>query len=78
MILIGAFLLMMPFSSKAGEFTPFVDALFTATSAVCVTGLNTIPDTAAHFSPFGQLVILILIQIGGFGFMTSATILLIA
>ncbi|MFA4837062.1 MAG: TrkH family potassium uptake protein [Dehalococcoidia bacterium] len=77
-IALGAILLALPISSKNGEFTPFIDALFTATSAVCVTGLNVMPNTSAYFSPFGQLVILILIQIGGFGFMTSATLLLIA
>lgn len=70
-ILIGALLLMFPFSSRAGEFTPFLDALFTATSAVCVTGL-VVFDTATHWSVFGQVVILLLIQIGGMGVVTVA------
>ena len=70
-IFIGAFLLMLPFSSKAREFTPFLDALFTSTSAVCVTGL-VVYDTATHWSLFGQAVILLLIQIGGAGVITVA------
>jgi len=70
-ILIGAVLLMMPFSSRSGEFTPFIDALFTSTSATCVTGLI-VQDTATYWSLFGQIVILILIQIGGMGVVTLA------
>jgi len=76
-IALGTLLLALPVSSKAGHFTPFVDALFTATSAVCVTGLVVV-DTGTYWSLFGQIVILALIQIGGFGFMTSATLLLMA
>lgn len=68
-ILGGTFILMLPFSSKAGTFTSFWDALFTAVSASCVTGLVVV-DTFTYWSLFGQLVILFLIQIGGLGFMT--------
>ncbi len=75
-IALGTLLLMIPVSSKTGEATPFVDALFTATSAVCVTG-HVVVDTGTYWSSFGQGVILALIQIGGFGFMTSATLLLL-
>lgn len=70
-ILTGSFLLMMPLSSRSGEFTPFLDSLFTATSATCVTGLVT-RDTATYWSQFGQFIILILIQIGGMGVVTVA------
>ncbi len=71
-IFIGTFLLAMPFSSTTRTFTPFIDSLFTATSATCITGL-VIYDTYTHWSVFGQLVILFLIQIGGIGFMTIMT-----
>ena len=70
-ILAGALLLMLPFASADGIMTPFHDALFTATSAVCVTGLI-VRDTASYWSIFGQSVILILIQIGGMGVVTVA------
>lgn len=70
-ILLGALLLMLPISSKTEQVTPFSDALFTSTSAVCVTGLI-VRDTATYWSGFGQLVILILIQIGGMGVITVA------
>lgn len=70
-ILLGTFLLMMPFSSQSGVVTPFFDALFTSTSAVCVTGL-VVFDTATYWSYFGQAVILMLIQIGGMGVVTVA------
>ena len=76
-IIIGTVLLILPISSKTGEATSLVNALFTATSAVCVTGLVLV-DTADYWSYFGQGVILTLIQIGGFGFMTSATLFLLA
>ncbi len=72
MILCGAVLLSLPISSKSGEFTPFLTSLFTATSASCVTGLVMV-DTYLHWSVFGQLVILTMIQIGGIGFMTLMT-----
>jgi len=68
---------MLPISSAAGQATPAVNAFFTSTSAVCVTGLVVV-DTGTYWSSFGQGVILALIQIGGFGFMTSATLLLLA
>ena len=71
-ILTGALLLMLPLCSAAGTVTPFGDTLFTATSAVCVTGL-VVRDTATHWSPLGQLLILILIQVGGLGTITLAT-----
>ncbi|OMG48847.1 Trk family potassium uptake protein [Paenibacillus macerans] len=72
-ILLGSLLLMLPISSAAGEMLPFVDALFTATSATCVTGLVVV-DTGTYFSTFGQIVIMLLIQVGGLGFMTMATL----
>ena len=72
-ILVGTLLLIMPFSSSAGAFTPPIDALFTATSATCVTGLITV-DTGAYWSWFGKGVILFLIQIGGLGFMSLAMV----
>ena len=74
LILAGAFLLMLPFSSKSGEWTSVTDALFTATSASCVTGL-VLYDTWSHWTWFGQLVILSLIQIGGMGVVTMTTVL---
>ncbi len=71
-LLAGTLLLMLPFASADGKSAPFVDALFTATSASCVTGLI-VRDTATAWSLFGQAVIIFLIQIGGLGFMTIAT-----
>ena len=68
-ILTGSLLLMLPIASQQGVRTPFLDALFTSTSAVCVTGLI-LYDTATYWSNFGQLVILLLIQIGGLGVVT--------
>ena len=70
-ILIGACLLSLPVATQSGERVPFLDALFTATSATCVTGL-VIHDTALFWSPFGQGVILLLIQVGGMGVVTMA------
>ena len=70
-ILLGALLLMLPVSSKSGEITPFLDCLLTSTSAVCVTGL-VVYDTAAHWTVFGQAIIIVLIQIGGMGVITVA------
>jgi len=75
LIAIGTAILMLPISSAAGTWAPPLVALFTATSAVCVTGLVVV-DTATYWSPFGHLVIGTLIQIGGFGFMTGSTLLL--
>ncbi len=70
-ILFGTILLMLPFSSREGMITPVSEALFTSTSAVCVTGL-VLHDTATYWSAFGQFVILLLIQIGGMGVITVA------
>ncbi len=70
-ILLGAIILMLPVSSADGIVTPFDEALFTSTSAVCVTGL-VVQDTGSYWSVFGQTVILILIQTGGLGVVTVA------
>lgn len=69
LILIGSIVLSLPISSVTGEYTNYLDSLFTSTSAVCVTGLVTL-NTGAHWSVFGQVVIITLIQIGGLGFMS--------
>ena len=76
LITAGTGLLMLPIATNSGEPTRFIDALFTATSAACVTGLVVL-DTASHWSPFGQVVILLLIQVGGFGIMAGSTLLLL-
>ena len=76
LILVGAFLLMLPFSTNPGVRLDFLDALFTSTSAVCVTGLI-VMDTPHDFSLFGQIVILLLIQIGGLGYALMATLILL-
>ena len=73
-ILIGTALLMLPNAKLGVGGASFLEALFTATSAVCVTGLI-IVDTATYWTPFGQIVILLLIQIGGFGIMTFASVI---
>ncbi len=73
-IFVGSFLLNLPIASKSGESIGFVNALFTATSAVCVTGLVVV-DTATHWTIFGQVIILLLIQVGGLGFMTITTLI---
>ena len=75
-ILIGSFLLMLPLASKSGLSIDFTDALFTSASATCVTGLVVV-DTFQQWSLFGQLVILCLIQIGGLGFITFGTYMLV-
>ncbi|MGD9345114.1 MAG: TrkH family potassium uptake protein [Candidatus Aminicenantes bacterium] len=76
-IFIGTLLLMLPFSTHSGQIS-FVDALFTATSAVCVTGL-TVQDTSAYFTTAGQIILLTLFQLGGLGIMAfSSLILLVA
>ncbi|MGM7671491.1 TrkH family potassium uptake protein [Microbacterium sp. A93] len=72
-ILVGTALLMLPLSSADGTWTGFVEALFTSTSAVCVTGLVVV-DTAVYWSPFGKIVILVLIQLGGLGIMLFAAL----
>ena len=76
LILMGAFLLMLPISSRTHLYTPFLEALFTSTSASCVTGLI-VYDTATHWSFFGQVIILILIQIGGLGVVVTVTSLFV-
>ena len=73
-VVIGTILLSLPIASESGEPTPIMNALFTAVSAVCVTGLIVV-DTPVHFSTFGEIVILVLIQIGGTGVMTLATLI---
>ncbi|SEP16142.1 TrkH family potassium uptake protein [Paenibacillus sp. OV219] len=75
-ILLGGFLLALPFSSIEGSTTPFIDAVFTATSATCVTGLVTV-DSGSHWSLAGQIIIICLIQVGGLGFMTMSTLIAI-
>lgn len=76
-VLVGGFFLTLPISSADGAWTPFIDALFTATSATCVTGLTPVV-TGVHWNAFGQVVILLLIQIGGLGFTTLVSILFMA
>jgi trk system potassium uptake protein TrkH len=76
-IFAGCILLNLPISTKSGYSIGFVNALFTSTSAVCVTGLVVV-DTYTHWSVFGQVIILLLIQIGGLGFMTLATLFSLA
>ena len=73
-ILLGSLLLSLPAASAAGDGVPWFDNLFTATSAVCVTGL-VVRDTGTAYSAFGHVVILVLIQLGGLGFMTFATLI---
>lgn len=77
MIFIGTVLLCLPISSREGTFTPVIDSLFTATSATCVTGL-VVYDTYSHWNYFGQGVILALIQLGGLGLVSFATLFNIA
>nr|WP_300005075.1 TrkH family potassium uptake protein [Tissierella sp.] len=72
LIIIGTILLNLPMASKSGDSIGLIDALFTASSAVCVTGLIVV-NTAEHWSLFGQIIIITLIQIGGLGIMTMAT-----
>lgn len=73
-ILLGSFLLCLPIASRSGEWTPYINSIYTATSATCVTGL-VIYDTFAHWTIFGQIVILCLIQVGGIGFMTLVSMM---
>lgn len=77
LVFLGALVLMLPVASAKGEWTNFVDALFTSTTSVCVTGLVTV-DTGTHWSMFGQSVILVLIQIGGLGVVTLAACFMMA
>ena len=72
----GALLLSLPSATSTGQRAQVLDAAFTSVSAVCVTGLVTV-DTATYWSPFGQVVILSLVQVGGFGIMTLATLLVV-
>jgi len=76
LIALGTVLLVLPISSASGAWTGPVTALFTAVSSVCVTGLVVV-DTGTYWSPFGQLVVLALIQLGGLGFMSFSTLLLL-
>ena len=76
-VFIGGVLLSLPFASVSGRATPFIDALFTATTSVCVTGLVVV-TTATHWSLLGKIIILILIQIGGLGVITITTTLMVA
>lgn len=71
-ILIGAVILSLPVSSASGQFTPFTDSLFTSATSVCVTGLVVV-TTATHWSLFGKIVILVLIQLGGLGIISFTT-----
>ncbi|MGL4799928.1 MAG: TrkH family potassium uptake protein [Cellulosilyticaceae bacterium] len=75
-IAIATLLLMLPISSQSGEYTSLIDAFFTSTSAVCVTGLVVV-NTLEHWSLFGKTVILMCIQIGGLGFMSLVSMILI-
>ncbi|MGX7350598.1 TrkH family potassium uptake protein [Enterococcus canis] len=74
LILVGGSLLSLPIFSRSGEFTNYLDSLFTATSAVCVTGLTTL-NTAEHWNEWGQLLIMVLIELGGLGFMTMPVLM---
>ena len=76
LIVIGTLLLMMPFATVTGTWNSFIVALFTSTSAVCVTGLAVV-DTGTYFSFWGQLTIVLLAQVGGLGYMTMTTFLLL-
>ncbi|MGH9626742.1 MAG: potassium transporter TrkG, partial [Bryobacteraceae bacterium] len=76
-IALGTLLLSLPYATRSGQRLAFIDALFTAVSATCVTGLAVV-DTGTTFSLFGQLVILMCIQIGGLGLMTFTTVFLVA
>ena len=75
-ILLGALLLMLPFSTAKGESTSFVTALFTSTTSICVTGLVVV-DTFSHWSLFGKIIILILIQLGGFGIIAVSSFIML-
>src|SRR6186713_301702 len=76
MTVIGSVLLALPVAAAAGQQTTMLDAVFTATSAVSTTGLI-VADTATRWSTFGQIVILVLMQVGGFAFMTGSTLFLL-
>jgi potassium uptake TrkH family protein len=74
LIVIGTLLLKLPVSQAEGQAAPWLTALFTAVSAVCVTGLVVV-DTGTYWSPLGQVIVMLLFQIGGFGLMTAAALL---
>ena len=74
---VGSILLSLPVSSASGQSVRYIDALFTATTSICVTGLVTLP-TVSTWSVFGQIVILLLIQIGGLGIITIMSAILIS
>lgn len=76
-ILAGSLILMLPAASRQGTVTPFLDCLFTAVSATCVTGLIVV-DTYQHWSMFGQVILLLLIQVGGLGFMSCLAMISVA
>ncbi len=76
LIAVGTILLLLPFSTATGTWNDPIVALFTATSAVCVTGLIVV-DTGSYYSPLGQAIILLLIQVGGLGYMTATTVLIL-
>lgn len=71
-IFAGSILLALPIATQSGQATPYIDALFTATTSVCVTGLI-VETTMTHWSIFGQAVIILLVQIGGLGVITITT-----
>jgi len=75
-IILGALILMLPICSAELKQTPFVDALFTSATSICVTGL-TVVDTGTYWSPFGQFIILVLIQIGGLGIITIISVIMV-
>ena len=75
-IMVGTIFLMLPVSAASGRATDFLTALFTATTSICVTGLVVV-DTYAHWSLFGQIVIMILIQIGGLGMIAVASMIML-
>ena len=72
-ILVGTLLLMLPISSNSGQWTGFLNSLYTATSATCVTG-QTVLNTAEHWNYFGKTVIMSMIELGGLGFMSFVVI----
>jgi trk system potassium uptake protein len=74
-IVVGAGLLMLPFATESGESASFLTAIFTSTSAICVTGLVVV-DTPTYWSSFGEVVIMLLVQVGGLGIMTLASLLI--
>ena len=74
-ILVGSGLLMLPFATESGERAPFLTAIFTSTSSICVTGLVVV-DTPTYWSTLGEVVIMLLVQVGGLGIMTLASLLI--